>query len=236
MGEREEAFPRAIQVRWGIGNRVMVETTRNLQFETRNISSAGFTLLESLLALALFSLMAAALYGTFFSLTRGSEAARGGMESRRELTVTLDMLRREIDAALFVRGNKSLRFVAEDRDIFGKPASTLDFTALSLPPGTDAPSSDQLAIRYRVIEKDRRLVLVREVKGLHALADPVPYPQMEEIEGFTVECYDGGKWVKSWDTSLNQGLPKAVRVTIRVKEGGKVVDFSAIAFPRVSGS
>ena len=204
--------------------------------EPRTCSEAGFTLLEALLALALLSLMAAALYGTFFSLAKGSDAARGGMESRRELTVTLDMLRREIDAALFARGNRRLRFVAEDRDIFGKPASTLDFTAISLPAGGDAPSSDLVAIRYRVMEKDKKLILVREAKGLHALADPVPYPQMEEIEGFNVECYDGGKWVKSWDTSLNQGLPRAVRVTVRVKEGGKVVDFSAVAFPRVRES
>lgn len=213
-----------------------MKTTRNPKLVTRNRLASGFTLLEVLLALALLSLMAAALYGTFFSLAKGSEAARGSMESRREVTVALDMLRREIDAALFARGNKRLRFVVEDRDIFGKPASTLDFTAISLPPGTDAPSSDQVAIKYRVVEKDKRLVLVREAKGLHALADPVPYPQMEELEGFTVECYDGGKWVKSWDTALNQGLPKAVRVTVRVKDGGKGADFSAIAFPRVRES
>lgn len=204
--------------------------------EPRTCVQSGFTLLETLLALALLSLLAAALYGTYFSLTRGSEGARGGIESRREVTTTLDMIRREIDAALFARGDKRLRFVAEDRDIFGKPASTLDFTAITLPAGGDAPSSDQLAIRYRVVEKDKRLMLVREAKGLQALADPVPYPQMEEIEGFTVECYDGSKWVKSWDTSLNQGLPKAVRVTVRMKEGAKGVDFSSIAVPRVSGS
>lgn len=215
---------------------MMVKKPRASSPVPRACLESGFTLLEVLLELALLSLMAAALYGTFFSVTRGSEAARGGMEGRREVTITLDMLRREIDAALFTRGNKQLRFVVEDRDIFGKPASTLDFTAISLPPGTDAPSSDQVAVRYRVMEKEKKLVLVREAKGLYALADPVPYPQMEEIEGFTVECYDGSKWVKSWDTSLNQGLPKAVRVTVRVKDGGKDVDFSAIAFPRVRES
>jgi len=61
-----------------------------------NISpNKGFTLLELLIALALLAILSAALYGTYFSLMRGREVATAGMESRRELRVTLDMLRRE---------------------------------------------------------------------------------------------------------------------------------------------
>jgi general secretion pathway protein J len=59
---------------------------------------------------------------------------------------------------------------------------------------------------------------------------------MESIEGFLVECYDGGIWVKSWNTDINYSLPKAVRVTVMIKEGAKTVSFSTTASPRINGS
>jgi len=79
------------------------------------------------------------------------------------------------------------------------------------------------------VEKEQKILLTRQARDLYVTVDPVPYPQMEELEGFLVECSsDGSKWVKSWDTKLNTVLPKYVRITIRQKEGEKTVDFSAI--------
>lgn len=196
----------------------------------------GFTLLELLVALTLLVILGSALYGTYFGVMRGREAAADGMEERRELSATLDMLRREIAASFYARDNKRLHFAVEDRDIFGKPASTLAFTAFTPPGAAGFPSSDQMEVAYRPVERDGKIVLTREAKELFTGLKPVPYPQMERIEGFLVECYDGGKWVRSWDAALNGALPKAVRVTIRVKEGGKPVEFSAIAVPRVRES
>ena len=59
---------------------------------------------------------------------------------------------------------------------------------------------------------------------------------MERISGFLVECYDGSKWVRSWDTALNGTLPKMLRVTVQVDEDGRPVEFSVLANSRVSGS
>ena len=200
------------------------------------LRNKGFTLLELLIALALFAILSTALYGTYFSLMRGRESATTGMESRRELRITLDMLRRELSSAYYNRTNKRLHFVVEDRDIFGKPASTLDFTAISAPCGGSLPTSDLVTLRYQPVEKEKKIVLGRVVKDLFVTQEPARYPQMDEVEGFLVECFDGGKWVKSWDTAVNIGLPKSVRVTVRVREGEKTVDFFTFATPRVTGN
>lgn len=194
----------------------------------------GFTLLELLIALALLTILSSAIYGTYFALMRGRESATAGMESRRELRVTLDMLRRELNSAWYNRSNKRLHFVVEDRDIFGKPASALDFTAITPPSHTSFPASDMVTLRYQPVEKEKKLLLGRKIRDVFMTDEPVRYPQMEELEGFLVECYDGGKWVKSWDTSINMGLPKSVRVTVRVREGEKTVDFFTFATPRVA--
>ncbi|GFE57255.1 type II secretion system protein GspJ [Geobacter sp. AOG1] len=217
-------------------------TTRTVYHTKPQRRNGGFTLLELLVALALLTVLFAALYGTFFALTRGRDAATSGMETRRELRTTLDQVRRELSGA-FIRGPAPLGvkplvpFVVEDRDSFGKPASTLTFTTFVPPRSDSAPTSDQVTVRYRIVEHEKRLELTREAQDRYLAGTPVPYPQMEDVEGFLVECYDGSKWVRSWDTTpgLNSGLPKAVRVTIRLKEGEEINEFSTIATPRVTG-
>jgi general secretion pathway protein J len=194
----------------------------------------GFTLLEVLLALALLGVLAGALYGTYFSLIKGRESANDGMEARRELRSTLDLLRREIAAAVYNRSNKRLHFVVEDRDIFGKPASTLAFTAIAPPQPGGQPVSDQLDLKYEIVEQDKQMVLSRRAKDLYYSAEQARYPQMESLESFLVECKSGNKWVRSWDAVLNLGLPQAVRITITVREGEKTAEYSVLATPRIT--
>lgn len=192
------------------------------------------------MAMALLVILTGALYGTYFSVMNGREAAVSGMEARRELRTTLDMLRREIASTYFNKFNQAKKkqfFVVEDRDFFGKPASTISFTAIA-PPSSDSQSgSDLVELKYQPIEKDNKIVLTRQAKDFYLDVKPYPYPQMEELEGFLVECQEvGGKWVRSWDTALNNNrLPESVRITLRVKEGDKVAEYTATASPRVKG-
>jgi general secretion pathway protein J len=196
----------------------------------------GFTLLEVLVALALLVIISSALYGTYFSLMRGRDAATADMDKYRELRITLDQIRRELSATLYTdkspRDELKPRFVVEDRDYFGKPASTLSFDYFAPPRSDSLRASDQVDVSYRVKEDNRNLSLTRLARDRYATREPLPYPQMDELEGFLVECSsDGTKWVRTWDTTpgLNYGLPNFVRVTISIKEGGKTVSFSTVA-------
>lgn len=194
----------------------------------------GFTLLELLIALGLLAILSAALYGTWFSLVRGQDAATSAMAGRRELRNTMDSLQRELSSAFYSTGNDRLHFVVEDRDFFGKPASTLNFTTLSPPRSGSQPLSDQTEIQYLPVEKDGKIVLARQEKDVYGETEPFTYPQMEQVEGFLVECTtDGEKWVRSWDTTLNRSLPKAVKVSVQVMEGTQITTFSTIAVPRM---
>jgi len=188
--------------------------------------------------MALLVILTGALYGTYFSVMNGREAAVSGMEARRELRTTLDMLRREIASAYFNKFNKAKKkqfFIVEDRDFFGKPASTISFTAIA-PPRDAQYGSDLVELKYQPIEKDNKIVLTRQEKDFYLDDKPYSIPQMEELEGFLVECYDSGKWVRSWDTALNNNrLPESVRITLRVKEGDKIAEYTATASPRIKG-
>ena len=198
--------------------------------------NSGFTLLEVLLAVVLLGILTTALYGSYFGVIRARDRSMAGMESRRELAVTLDLIRREVSSALFNRGDKSLRFVVEDRDKFGVPSSTLSLTTLAAPAVQTRVESGVVAVTYRMADKDKSTVLTRQERDLVSEENDVPaYPQMEQIKAFMVACYDGGKWVKSWDSAINGALPKSVRVTMQVVEEGKTVQFTMLSAPRVNG-
>lgn len=200
-------------------------------------SNRGFTLLEILIAVALLSILAAALYGSYFTTLRARERVTDGMEARRELAGTLDLIRREVGASLYNLNDKRLRFVVEDRDNYGKPASTLELTTVSPDRIAGAADSGIRAVRYRLVEKGKQQQLQRREQDIFfEVADAKGYPQMERISAFLVECYDGSKWVRSWDTTLNRAVPKVLRVTVTVEEDGKQQEFSVLAPTRITGS
>lgn len=133
----------------------------------------GFTLLELLIALAIATLIITAAYVTLFSLNRAHEAASQGMEQRRVLSSTLDMFRRELASLRYFSDDSRLRFVVEDRDYFGKPASTLTFSTLAAP--TPAPVSDQLRVRYRIDTSQERLTLTKQAR-IYCWKETTPRP------------------------------------------------------------
>lgn len=220
---------------------------RDSYFNTFPIKGeAGFTLIELLIALALLVILTGALYGTYFSVTSARERGGARIEQRRELSSTLGKLHDELASSYYkkaaqtdpqkeAQASPAYHFVVEDRDSFGKPASLLQFTSL-LPPRVDpAPSSDIAVTRYSVQEREEgeTLSLVRESRDLyldHSVKSQ-PYPVVEEIEGFLVECWDGGKWVKTWDTALTGRIPMKVKVTLTLKGGES---FSTIAAQRIT--
>jgi general secretion pathway protein J len=199
------------------------------------LNNKGFTLLELLVALVLLVILSGALYGTYFSVVRGREKGGARIEARRELSVTLDRLTNELNSAYFQRGDNKdgrLFFKVEDRDQFGKPTSLVAFSYLA-PPSVNPPGSDLTQVQYGIKEKDEVLTLVRQTVNPYwdIARKSTPFPVIDVVDGFLVECYDGSKWVRTWDTALNNRLPDRVRVTLTLK-GGEI--FSAIATPRIS--
>jgi general secretion pathway protein J len=124
----------------------------------------------------------------------------------------------------------------EDRDSFGTQSSTLELTTLVPTAGQNRKESGIVTVAYRMAEKNKTRILTRQERDLFSEEETVlAYPQMEQISSFLVECYDGSKWVKSWDSAINGTLPKGVRVTVQVAEEGKTVEFTMLSTPRVSG-
>ncbi len=205
----------------------------------------GFTLLELLVAFAIASLIIVAAYGAFFSLNHAQQVAGNDMTQRRSQRALLDLMRRELSSILYRAGDKKLRFLVEDRDIFGKPASGLSFASIA--PPLYGMASDQSMLRYRVLESGERLVLTRTARDYFldenvpvmeerngVMVDRSSYPVLEELDGFLVECFDGSKWLRNWDTALTPALPKAIRITFTMYDKGQAVSHKITAIPKVT--
>ena len=205
------------------------------------VRAHGGVRISDLVDLLEVSVLAAALYGTYFGLMAGRDRATAVTEEMRELRTTLDSLRREIAAAYYRQASDPtkprFRFVVEDRDFFGKPASTLVFTTTAPPAvGETQPVSDQALVEYRPAAKENAIRLMRRRQDVYLQSDTYPtYTQMEEMQGFLVECSsDGAQWTRTWDSRLNSPpLPQWVRVTITVKDGEKNVPYIAVINPRM---
>ena len=193
----------------------------------------GFTLLEVLVALAVGSLVLLAVTTTLFSLNRAHQQVSDRMEQQRSLRNSVDLLRRELSSAIFRPNDKLLRFQVQDRDFYGKPASTMQLATLSAP--LDSAASDQQIVLYQAEEQQERIRLTRASRDYFQTDTPKPnqYPLLDGLDGFLVECYDGSKWVKTWDTELNRSLPKQVRITITLPDSPKPVSFQLLANPRI---
>lgn len=196
----------------------------------------GFTLIEILVALAILSVIITALYSTFFLSHKAINAVDDSLVRMQEVRTMLDVIKREIEAAVYSGDKKYTLFKLEDRDFYGKQASQLTFTAFSpLRPGLSK-------ITYAV-EEDKGSLMLRK-KLISAFTQPPEtngMDLMEDMASFTVEARYQGQWIKTWDSTLNYGIPEEVKITVTIlnkekdkkQDSGTPYSISDIARPRI---
>lgn len=199
-------------------------------------SERGFTLIEILVALAILSVIITALYSTFFLSHKAINAVDDSLVRMQEARTMLDVIKIEIEAAVYSGDKKYTLFKLEDRDFYGRQASQLSFTAFSpLRPGLSK-------ITYAVEEDKGRLVLRKKlISAFTQTPETKGMDLMEGLASFTVEARYQDQWVKTWDSALNYGIPDEVKITVTIlnrekdkKQGsGTPYSISDIATPRI---
>ena len=179
----------------------------------------GFTLLETLVALAIAAVVLSALYG---AVGRASVArAHATRSAERVSTARTLLLRRasEVEAATTLdEPGSEERFVVAAAAPDAPPWSTLRFATRD---GRRAAADEVRLLAYRVEDSGalrRREALrfpppdAREPDGLTVL---------EGVRVFRVRCYDGSAWHDQWAAPL---LPRAVEIAIGVDDGAGGTD------------
>jgi len=190
-----------------------------------NRSPFGFTLIEVLVSVAILSIVLASIYGTFFLSHRAIEGMDESMTKLQESRRALDILKRELDSAVFIPENGKTFFRMQDRDIYGKQASQLTFTAFSvLRPGLSR-------IAYYIEDKDRKLYLYKKVASPFGKQETEGAEIIEDLDAFAVEVRYNDKWIKIWDTDINKNMPDEVRISLSMMIKGRKVTLSDVSKP-----
>lgn len=185
--------------------------------ETARITG-GFTLLELLVAMVVFSVVAAAAYTGLDSAT--ATEMRIDEEGRKWTNLTFFFSHLERDLACFVDrpvkgqdGGKSPSMVGRMTDTSGVSVE-LAFTRI----GRGAEGAGPKRVGYR-LNGDKIEVLVWPALDLAPGSKPEIYEAINGVGSFSVKFGIGGNWSQDWN---DDSPPKAVNVTLALKSGETV--------------
>jgi type II secretion system protein J len=188
---------------------------------------SAFTLVEVMLALAVSSIVLAAIGGIFFSAARLRERTTAMLDAAAPLQQALSIIRRDLRGAL-PPGSGNLPLAGDFRsEALGGGTAQSDRLTLFTSSGTvtgNAPWGDLQEVVYELKDPVQKTAapgrdLIRSVyRNLltTTVEDPDEQFLMGNVQSLEFTCFDGVNWVEGWDTSLSQtNLPVAVRVRIK---------------------
>lgn len=197
---------------------------------------SGFTLLEVLVAGAIFSLVMAALYGVFSQTLLSKSLAEERAAQARTARVALLRIGEDLQSAL-PPTNKEIHFLGETHPTQEFPEDTLSFVTLTRAAVTTyIPEGDLSEVAY-VVEPDPSDItqkqLIRRVRFTlspqDAAADEAA-PLLLHVHGLRFRFFDGREWQEEWrQESILKRLPQAVETTVYVADSqGKILPFSMV--------
>ena len=189
-------------------------------------SNAGFTLVEVVLALTIFALMGAILYGALALSQKTVERSQVSFEKNQQLRAFADLMGSYIrsshpyratpqDPAIYYQGEEDhLSFVSASSLALGGRGMALVRIAWQEGEGSEGALtlSEELPVRLGDDSEgggQRNSVVLRE--GIQQLRFAYLDPQS-----------DGEEWEERWDATERKTLPRAVRVSYRTAAGKEV--------------
>ncbi len=205
--------------------------------------SAGFTLVELLLAATLGALVVAAAFSSISVVLKGYRDYKDRSVIYEPAIAALTRMSREISCAFLSPHGGKTRFVGIDQEVEGTAVDEMIFlTTINNPQYSTEPMSDVSEVHYYIDldpETPERWLQVRY--------DPTPdddpftggmsYLLGPHIVAMSLLYFDGSYWVTEWDSE--QDIPMAISITIGVTKDGNVdnpediVQFSTIVRPAV---
>jgi prepilin-type N-terminal cleavage/methylation domain-containing protein len=188
----------------------------------------GFTLIEVILALTIFALMGAILFGAFSLGHRAIERSQVHFEKNQKMRSLDDLI------AGYVRSSYPYRPSAQDAAVYfrGEAEAVSFVSSYSLTMGGRGMALIRLAwIRGdagegAVIVEEEVPVRVNEEERSAELGERSSIVVEERVRRFQLAYLDpreiDEQWEERWDAAEKQGLPRAVRMTYSAPGGREV--------------
>ena len=193
---------------------------------SRILWPAGFTLVEVVLALTIFALMGAILYGAFSLGHKAVEKAQGVFEKNQELRSFGDLL------GSYIRSAYAYRATPQDPAIYfdGEEGQMNFVSAYSLAMGGRGMAMIRISWQGADDGKgalslsEELPVRLGEEGGAGGQRNSVELREaVRELRFAYLDPQSGGElWEERWDATERKMLPRAVRLTYRTEAGKEV--------------
>lgn len=187
--------------------------------------TVAFTLLEMLVALAIMSVLASALYASLYIGFRARAGAEAAIEPVRTASLALELIRRDLEGAMPPTGILAGAFSGtDDTDASaGADADTLTWYANVGTLAQGACDIVRLELAVDRLDGTGELALVRRVTT-NLLAPKTPEPTEEVlcrgVVALNLRYFDGSAWYDTWESSTqNNTLPLAIEAFLEVTRG-----------------
>jgi len=186
----------------------------------RHSNEAGFTLVEALVSLLVFSLIASGCVAMLMQSVESQRRVGAAHEALRELQTTRALLANDL-AQLVLREVRSQDGVRQPRFIGGDSATPLQFVRARAEPGEPHARATALSlVTYRVTED----AVIRASRAeLDAGAEMTERVMLSDVRGARFEFFDGSAWRESWLVGVEGGAPpRAVALVFESRRYGEM--------------
>lgn len=186
-----------------------------------NSTQKGFTLLELLVAMVIFSLMSVMAYGGLSNVITGNEVIATQEKRLKELQRTMMFFERDIRQLVPRPRNTGTGNVLAKAFDYGLDSDGfVEFTRAGNPNPIGMARSSLQRVRYDLEEN----VLIRKSWALVDYLDlePTSMKLLNDVESIELRLLDAkNEWQDNW--TEEKIIPKAVEITIVHKNWGKVI-------------
>lgn len=182
---------------------------------------SGFTLIEVLVAIAIFATLSVAAYQVVNQVQRSNELSQIRSQRLQEIQrafVYMDSDFRQIAWRPFRHDGDepSSRLITWQPNLLESDTRGLLFTRLGwLNPQNQFPRGDVAKVGYRLVEGRLERLWWRYPDTV--VSEPaIELPILTGVEGWNVRFYNGDSWLDEWES--DGVLPKAVEITLTLED------------------
>lgn len=182
--------------------------------------NTGFTLLELMIAMVIFSFMSIMAYGALANIFTSNEVITNQEKRLKELKRAMMFIDRDLRQVV-LRSRSSGYDQSSPALISGQDEEGLiEFTRAGNSNPTDLVRSSLQRVRYDLQESKLKRMSWNLVD--HIDAEPVVMPLLDDVESFELRFLNDKKtWEENW--SSGESMPEAIELTMVHKNWGKIV-------------
>ena len=184
----------------------------------------GFTLLEVLIAIAIFSVVSLASFTIFDTVLRGDENSKIRSEKQNELQRAFLLMERDFTQMakrpMRVNGEAASEgFIQTSDDSFLDGEQSIAFVRNGWTnPGLLLPRGDMQSVAYRLVDETLERLHYNFVDAVVG-QEPKTRPLINKVNSLSYEFYDGKTWQKKWSDNT---LPQAIAIEIVTEDYGLI--------------